>query len=255
MPHVLGSIVMNRTLLIIPTYNEAQGIVALLKAIASEQLEDLDILIVDDNSPDGTVDCVRRYSEEDPFDTIYFLQRPQKQGLGKAYIAGFHWAIAKNYARVIQMDADFSHHPRYLKPMLAAHHQGNAIVLGSRYVDQGGVEDWGLLRRLISRFGCLYAQVILSLPIQDLTGGFKCLHIDVLKQLPLDNLYSSGYCFQIEVTYRAFLQGATIKEIPIIFTDRCLGSSKMSKKIMVEAMWNVIKLRFNAKRFISMGKL
>ncbi len=176
---------------------------------------------------------------------VEVLHREAKTGLGHAYLAGFDRALRGNAELVVEMDADFSHDPRYLEPLLLAAREAD-LVLGSRYVDGGGVEDWGLLRRLISRGGGLYARIILGVPIHDLTGGFKCIHRRVLEAIELETVRAEGYVFQIEVTYRALLAGFRVTEVPIVFRDRSVGTSKMSARIAIEAMWAVPLLRRSA---------
>jgi dolichol-phosphate mannosyltransferase len=223
--------------LIIPTYNEAENLANIVRAAASE-LEravpgDHRILIVDDNSPDGTGAIADSLAAE--FAGVDVLHRPGKSGLGQAYLAGFERALSGGAQWVIEMDADFSHNPRYLPELLAAAQEAD-LVLGSRYVPGGGVRDWGLLRRLISRGGGWYARRILGVEVRDLTGGFKCIRREVLEAIDLQSVRAEGYVFQIEVTYRAVLAGFTVREIPIVFTDRAVGSSKMSSRIALEAM-------------------
>jgi len=198
------------------------------------------IRVVDDNSPDGTGQIADRLAASDS--TVEVLHRATKTGLGHAYLAGFDHALRGEAEVVIEMDADFSHDPRYLGPLLDAARETD-LVLGSRYVEGGGVEDWGLLRRLISRGGCFYARTILGVSIHDLTGGFKCIHRRVLEGIQLETIRAEGYVFQIEVTYRALLAGFRVTEIPIVFKDRSVGSSKMSARIAAEAMLAVPFLR------------
>jgi len=223
--------------LVIPTYNEAENLQAVVAA-ASEQLasaapDGFKILIVDDNSPDGTGriadDLAARY------DWLEVLHRAGKGGLGQAYLAGFARALQAGARLVIEMDADFSHDPRYLPHLLAAAENAD-LVLGSRYVDGGGVRNWGLVRRLVSRGGGLYARLILGVGIRDLTGGFKCIRREVLEAIDLPSVRATGYVFQIEVTYRAILAGFRVVEVPIVFADRTVGTSKMSGRIALEAM-------------------
>ena len=223
--------------LVIPTYNEAENLQAIVAA-ASEQLasaapDGFKILIVDDNSPDGTGriadDLAARY------DWLEVLHRAGKGGLGQAYLAGFARALQAGARLVIEMDADFSHDPRYLPHLLAAAENAD-LVLGSRYVDGGGVRNWGLVRRLVSRGGGLYARLILGVGIRDLTGGFKCIRREVLEAIDLPSVRATGYVFQIEVTYRAILAGFRVVEVPIVFADRTVGTSKMSGRIALEAM-------------------
>ena len=236
-----------RVWVVIPTYNEADNIEGIVRA-TGEALERLvpashHILIVDDNSPDGTGAIADQLAESCP--PVEVLHRPAKTGLGHAYLAGFARALAAGAELVIEMDADFSHDPRYLEPMLEAAHEAD-LVLGSRYVPGGGVEDWGIVRRLISRGGGLYARTVLGVPINDLTGGFKCIHRRVLEAIELETVRAEGYVFQIELTYRALLAGFRVTEIPIVFRDRTAGTSKMSARIALEAMWAVPRLRRSA---------
>jgi len=229
-----------KVLIIIPTYNEAENVESLLSAIHS-QVPDASILIVDDNSPDGTADIVEKLKESDP--RLDILRRPGKMGLGSAYIAGFKYALARDFEAVFEMDADFSHNPAYLPKFLEALKEAD-LVLGSRYVEGGGVENWPLPRKFISIGGSVYSRVILNIPYHDVTGGFKCFRRKTLEALGLDSVRSEGYSFQIEMTYRAHKKGFKIKEIPIIFSDRVGGKSKMSWKIFLEAIYRVWQIRF-----------
>ena len=233
---------LNPKLVIVPTYNEAEVIESFIGEVL-RAYPDTDVLIVDDNSPDGTGGIVDRLSREEP--RIHCLHRSQKQGIGPAYIDGFKWAIQKGYEYIIQMDADFSHDPKYL-PSLFKLAKKYDLVIGSRYVKGGGIENWGVIRKIISRCGSLYAHIILALPVNDLTGGFKCWKKDTLKKIDLDNIATRGYGFQIETTFRAYKKGASIKEFPIVFTDRRVGETKMSRDIFIEAMISVLKLRKGA---------
>ena len=229
-------------LIIIPTYNEKENLGPLLEAIY-EIRPDIHVLVVDDNSPDGTGQLVAEWAEAPQYEgRLFLLRRAGKLGLGTAYIAGFRWALARSYRRILEMDADFSHNPRYLPDLLAAAEEAD-LVLGSRYVPGGGVKNWGFWRRFLSRGGSLYARVLLGLPYQDLTGGFKCFRREVLETLDLGAVRSHGYSFQIELTYRAHCKGFKIKEVPIVFEDREVGKSKMSKHIFLEAVLMVWKLR------------
>ena len=229
-------------LIIIPTYNEKENLGPLLEAIY-EIRPDIHVLVVDDNSPDGTGQLVAEWAEAPQYEgRLFLLRRAGKLGLGTAYIAGFRWALASSYRRILEMDADFSHNPRYLPDLLAAAEEAD-LVLGSRYVPGGGVKNWGFWRRFLSRGGSLYARVLLGLPYQDLTGGFKCFRREVLETLDLGAVRSNGYSFQIELTYRAHCKGFKIKEVPIVFEDREVGKSKMSKHIFLEAVLMVWKLR------------
>ena len=229
-------------LIIIPTYNEKENLGPLLEAVY-EIRPDIHVLVVDDNSPDGTGQLVAEWAEAPQYEgRLFLLRRAGKLGLGTAYIAGFRWALARSYRRILEMDADFSHNPRYLPDLLAAAEEAD-LVLGSRYVPGGGVKNWGFWRRFLSRGGSLYARVLLGLPYQDLTGGFKCFRREVLETLDLGAVRSNGYSFQIELTYRAHCKGFKIKEVPIVFEDREVGKSKMSKHIFLEAVLMVWKLR------------
>ncbi|MCP3101398.1 polyprenol monophosphomannose synthase [Myxococcus sp. K15C18031901] len=231
---------MNRALVCIPTYNERENIEAITLAVLQADAR-VDILVVDDNSPDGTGQIADQLAQKDP--RVRVLHREKKEGLGRAYLAAFRWALAEGYTYIIEMDADFSHDPRYLPGLLDAAEAGADLVLGSRYVTGGGTVNWGVGRQLISRGGSLYARTILGVGIRDLTGGFKCFHRRVLETIDLDSVQSSGYSFQIELTYRTLKHGFTVREVPIIFEDRRVGHSKMSKKIFAEALTLVWKLR------------
>lgn len=198
------------------------------------------IIVVDDNSPDGTGRIADSLAER--FNNLSVIHRPEKQGLGPAYIAGFKKALGSDANFIFEMDCDFSHNPAYIPAFLDA--IGNAdLVLGSRYVQGGRVENWGTLRKIISKGGGIYARLILGVPVYDLTGGLKCFRREVLESIDLDSVSSHGYGFQIELTYRALKKGFRVKEIPITFSDREQGQSKMSKRIVLEAVWLVWKLR------------
>ncbi len=238
---------MARVWVVMPTYNEAANLERIVRA-ADAELErlapgDHRILVVDDNSPDGTGAIADSLAVE--VDAVEVLHRPGKSGLGHAYRAGFGHALAAGAELLFEMDADFSHDPQYLGAMLEAASSAD-LVLGSRYVPGGGVRDWGLARRAISRGGGLYARLILRVDVRDLTGGFKCIRREVLEAIDLDSVRADGYVFQIEVTYRALMAGFTVKEVPIVFQDRTVGTSKMSPRIALEAMWLVPRLRRNA---------
>ncbi|WP_141593992.1 polyprenol monophosphomannose synthase [Myxococcus sp. AB056] len=232
---------MNPALVCIPTYNERENIEAIVQAVLEADPR-VDILIVDDNSPDGTGQLADGLAARDS--RVRVLHREKKEGLGRAYLAAFRWALAEQYTYILEMDADFSHDPRYLSGILDAAEAGADLVLGSRYVTGGGTVNWGVGRQLISRGGSLYARSILGVGIQDLTGGFKCFHRRVLEAIDLDSVKSTGYAFQIELTYRTLRKGFTVREVPIVFEDRRVGHSKMSKKIFAEALTMVWKLRF-----------
>ncbi len=227
--------------LVLPTYEEATNIESLVEQARGKLPADAQILIVDDNSRDGTGEIATRLSEE--HEAVHFLHRPAKEGLGPAYIAGFRRALDGGAGLVVEMDSDFSHEPAYLPRLLEAAERAD-IVIGSRYVPGGGVSDWGPVRRTISRGGSAYAQFILGLQVRDLTGGFKCFRREVLEALDLDAVRSRGYAFQVEMTYRAIELGFEVIEVPIVFRDRQAGSSKMSRSIVLEAIWRVPLLRF-----------
>jgi dolichol-phosphate mannosyltransferase len=231
---------MNRALVCIPTYNEADNIEPITEAVLRAEPR-VDILVVDDNSPDGTGRIADALAAKEP--RIRVLHREKKEGLGRAYLAAFRSALAEGYTYVIEMDADFSHDPRYLPGMLDAAEAGTDLVLGSRYVSGGGTVNWGIGRQILSRGGSLYARTILGVGINDLTGGFKCFHRRVLESIDLDAVRSTGYAFQIELTYRTLKKGFTVRELPIVFEDRRVGQSKMSRKIFLEALTMVWKLR------------
>ena len=217
----------------------------MLGALESVLPETARVLIIDDNSPDGTGAVADSLASELPF--VDVLHRPRKDGLGPAYIAGFRRALADGAELVLEMDCDFSHDPKDVPRLLAAAEDAD-LVLGSRYVEGGRVEDWGALRRFVSSGGSLYARVLLGVGIGDLTGGFKCYRREVLETIDLDAITSAGYAFQIETTYRALRAGFRVTEIPIAFADREAGTSKMSKRIFLEAVWKVPLLRIAALR-------
>jgi dolichol-phosphate mannosyltransferase len=234
-----------RVWVILPTYNEAENIEPLVEAVREQLPESRRVLIVDDDSPDGTGGIADRLAAE--HDDVAVLHRAVKEGLGPAYIAGFREALAGGAELVIEMDADFSHDPAYLPQLLRAAENAD-LVIGSRYVPGGGVTDWGPVRRLISRGGSAYARTALGIDIRDLTGGFKCIRRQVLEAIDLDSIDSLGYAFQVEVTYRAIQAGFRVAEIPIVFRDRREGNSKMTKAIVAEAMWRVPALRKKRRR-------
>jgi dolichol-phosphate mannosyltransferase len=226
-------------LIVVPTYNERENLPLLLGQIF-QQLSQVQVLVVDDNSPDGTGVLADELAAQDP--RIHVLHREGKQGLGKAYVAGFKWALERDFQFVFEMDCDFSHRPEHLPEFLKAVQDAD-LVLGSRYVPGGGTQGWGLSRKIISGGGNLYARTVLGLPYRDLTGGFKCFRRTVLEAIDLDHLLSTGYCFQIELTTRAHARGFRVREIPILFPDRERGASKMSGGIFKEAFLTVWKLR------------
>ena len=228
-----------RALVCLPTYDEVDNLAPMVEAILAAAPE-VDVLVIDDASPDGTGPLADRIAAREP--RVRVLHRAGKEGLGKAYLAGFAWALARDYGLVLEMDCDFSHDPRHLPALLAAAGEAD-LVLGSRYVPGGGTVHWGPLRRLISRGGSLYARLLLGLPIRDLTGGFKCFRREVLEAIDLGSVACRGYAFQIELTYRAFRKGFRVREVPIVFADRRVGQSKMSGSIVREAIWKVWSIR------------
>jgi dolichol-phosphate mannosyltransferase len=234
--------------IVLPTYNERENLPHALKRIrevADGHGLPLHVLVVDDGSPDGTGELADELARELP--DVEVLHRDRKEGLGKAYIAGFRHALAQGAELLFEMDADLSHDAAYLPDFVHHIDQGADLVLGSRYVPGGGVENWSLSRRVISRGGCLYARTILGIPVNDLTGGYKCFRRRVLETIDLDAIATAGYGFQIEMTYRAWQLGFRVDEVPIIFVDRAAGSSKMSNDIVIEAMVNVWRLRFSPR--------
>lgn len=236
---------MEKTLIIIPTYNESENVEKLLEEIYQVK-DNLNILIVDDNSPDKTYEIIERLIDKKYKNKLFILKRNGKLGLGTAYIAGFRWALARDYDYIFEMDADFSHNPKYI-PEFLKEIKTYDLVIGSRYVPGGGVVNWGIIRKFVSRGGSLYSRIILGAPIKDFTGGFKCFKRKTLKNLNLDKIVSNGYSFQVELNYKVWLKGMKIKETPIIFEDRTLGKSKMSKKIFLEAILKVLWMRINKK--------
>jgi dolichol-phosphate mannosyltransferase len=227
-------------LVVVPTYNEAENIADLAERILAQPV-DLDLLVVDDASPDGTGDVVDDLTRKTG-GRVRALHRREKLGLGTAYVAGFRDGLAKGYSFLAQMDADFSHDPDELPRLIGALAHAD-LVIGSRYVRGGGIRNWGPLRRLVSRGGSLYARLLLSLPVADATGGFRAWRRDALVGLGLDKVRSNGYSFQVEMAFRAHRKGARIVELPIVFTDRRVGQSKMSSAIFLEAFLKVPLLR------------
>jgi dolichol-phosphate mannosyltransferase len=238
-----------RIWLVIPTYNEAENVAPIVRAVAQEMTRiapgEHRILIVDDNSPDGTGTLADEIAQE--LEVVEVMHRSNKDGLGRAYIAGFEHALAGGAELVVEMDADFSHDPKHLGALLAAAEDAD-LVLGSRYVAGGAVRNWGVLRKLISRGGSMYARAVLGINVRDLTGGFKCIRRVVLETIDLKSLRADGYVFQIEVTYRAIRSGFRVREVPILFVDRTAGASKMSSMIALEAMLLVPRLRRHQTR-------
>jgi dolichol-phosphate mannosyltransferase len=232
-----------RVTICLPTYNERENIERMLHALCEVLPADGSVLVIDDGSPDGTGELADRLAGE--IANVAVLHRQHKEGLGPAYIAGFRRALADGAELVLEMDCDFSHDPADVPRLLAAAQQAD-LVLGSRYVEGGGVRNWGRLRRFISEGGSTYARVILGTKVRDLTGGFKCIRRAVLETIALDRIDSKGYAFQIETTYRAERAGFRVVEVPIVFVDREKGHSKMSRSIVLEAVWRVPLLRLRA---------
>lgn len=238
---------MSDSLVIIPTYNEKDNVELMIRTVFNLPVP-FDILIVDDNSPDGTAQIVQSLQKEFP-EKLHLLLRKEKNGLGKAYIAGFQWALQKNYNFIFEMDCDFSHNPQDLIRLREACLNNFDVAIGSRYCKGGKVKDWPLGRILMSYFASLYVRSILWIPIHDTTSGFKCYKRKVLETIPLESIQFTGYAFQIEMKYAAYKLGFKLTEVPILFKDREKGQSKMSIKIFREALIGVLKMRFkNYKR-------
>jgi dolichol-phosphate mannosyltransferase len=233
-----------RAVLCLPTYNERENLESMIEALGEVLDTERDrVLVIDDGSPDGTGEIADRLAAE--LGWVSVLHRESKEGIGPAYIAGFRRALADGAELVLEMDCDFSHDPADVPRLIAATGEAD-LVLGSRYARGGGTRNWSLLRRFVSRGGCLYAQVILGLRVRDLTGGFKCFRRVALEALDLEELHAHGYAFQIETTYRVTRAGLRVKEVPITFTERRAGASKMTGSIVTEAMWRVPLLRLRA---------
>lgn len=226
---------------VLPTYDEAENLEKIVPAIAERLPDAHHILVVDDNSPDGTGEIADRLAAERG--DLGVIHRAVKEGIGPAYLAGFARALAGGAETVVQMDADLSHDPAYLPELIAATRQAD-LAIGSRYVRGGGVENWGAMRRAISRGGSTYARMVLGVGVRDLTGGFKAWRSEALSRIDLDQVATRGYAFQVEMTYRALCAGMNVVEVPIVFKDRDLGASKMSRSIFFEAIWRVPALRF-----------
>jgi len=226
-----------RATVCLPTYNERENLERMVRALGEHGVS---VLVIDDNSPDGTGKLADRLAQE--LDHVVVLHRPRKEGLGPAYLAGFKRALADGAELILEMDCDFSHDPADVPRLIAAAEDAD-LVLGSRYVEGGSIRNWGLLRRLVSAGGSLYARAVLGVDVRDLTGGFKCYRRQVLETIDLDAISSRGYAFQIETTYRAIRTGFRVIEIPITFADRDRGASKMSKTIFLEGIWKVPALR------------
>jgi len=227
-----------RVLVIVPTYNEAENIAALIREVRNLDI-DPEILIIDDNSPDGTANIVKTIMERDP--KVHLIERPKKMGLGSAYITGFKWALDRNFDVVVEMDADFSHDPKDIKRLVENLENCDAVI-GSRYVKGVSVVNWPISRLLLSYFANLYARVITGVKIRDLTSGFKAIKTECLRVINLDGIKSDGYAFQIELHFNLWFKGFKVCEIPIIFVERRAGKSKLNKGIIWEAFWMVIRL-------------
>ncbi|OFZ19602.1 MAG: dolichyl-phosphate beta-D-mannosyltransferase [Bdellovibrionales bacterium GWB1_55_8] len=234
-----------RSLIIVPTYNEIENLEALSSAVFSHIPAEVDLLVVDDGSPDGTGKLAEQLASSNP--RLHVLHRAKKMGLGTAYVAGFKWGMEREYDAFIEMDADFSHDPTYLPRMLELLGKYD-FVIGSRYVSGGGTKNWGLGRKILSRGGSFYSRRLLGAPIRDFTGGFNGWKKNVLEKVEFESLRSDGYSFQIELKYRAFLQKFSFIEFPIIFEDRKVGKSKMNRRIVVEALGRVWGFRMRAIR-------
>jgi dolichol-phosphate mannosyltransferase len=235
---------MPRAVLCLPTYNERENLEAMIDALGDVLDTNRDrVLVIDDGSPDGTGEIADRLAAKHPWVSV--LHRETKEGIGPAYIAGFRRALSDDAKLVLEMDCDFSHNPADVPRLIAASDHAD-LVLGSRYAPGGGTANWGLLRRIVSRGGCLYAQILLGMRVRDLTGGFKCFRRATLEAIDLDALSAHGYAFQIETTYRVHKAGLRIDEVPITFVERRAGASKMTSSIVAEAMWKVPLLRLRA---------
>ena len=232
-----------RVLVVVPTYNELANLESILGRLR-DSVPEAHALVVDDGSPDGTGELAEKLAAADS--RVHVLHRPGKAGLGPAYVAGFRWGRAHGYDVLVEMDADGSHAPEQLPRLLAALEDAD-LALGSRYVPGGGGADWGAIRRIVSRGGSWYARRALGLQVRDLTGGFKCFRADVLREIDLPSVRSRGYAFQVELTYRTIVRGLRVVEVPIVFRDRELGTSKMSWRITAEAAWLVPQLRRGAE--------
>jgi dolichol-phosphate mannosyltransferase len=230
-----------RATVCLPTYNERENVERMVRALGEQGVN---VLVIDDDSPDGTGEIADRLAAE--LDFVSVLHRERKEGLGPAYLAGFRRALDEGAELVLEMDCDFSHDPADVPRLIRAAEEGTDLVLGSRYVPGGSIPNWGLVRRIISRGGCLYAQLWLQIRVRDLTGGFKCYRRRVLESIDLDAIHSKGYAFQIEGTYRTLRKGFRVVEVPITFVDREEGGSKMSRAIVLEAIWKVPLIRAQA---------
>jgi len=235
---------MPRAVLCLPTYNERENLEPMISALGDVLDTERDrVVVIDDASPDGTGEIADRLAAQ--LQWVSVLHREHKEGIGPAYIAGFRWALAEGAELVLEMDCDFSHRPADVPRLIAASDDAD-LVLGSRYAPGGGTENWGLVRRFVSRGGCLYAQILLGMHVRDLTGGFKCFRRGALEAINLDALSAHGYAFQIETTYRVRRAGLRVREVPITFVERRAGASKMTGSIVAEAIWKVPLLRLRA---------
>jgi len=235
-----------KLLIAVPTYNEIENIEPIIDSIFEYIPPWADVLVIDDNSPDGTAAAVERQAERYK-SRLHLLKRPEKQGLAQAYLAAFEWGMERGYDVFLEMDADFSHNPAYIPEMLQKI-ESHDVVIGSRNIKKGRVEGWTFLRNLISKGGSLYSRIVLGCPVMDLTGGFNMWSKSALEKIGLNTIISRGYSFQIEMKYKAFLAGCSIAEIPIVFTDRKKGTSKMSRKILLEALVNIWKIKRRSGR-------
>jgi len=234
-----------KILVVIPTYNEKESLPKLVGRLLNLR-PDIEILVVDDNSPDGTGKLAKEFSEQNP--RIHLLAREKKSGLGPAYLAGFEWGLERGFDLFVEMDADLSHRPRYL-PVFFEKIKDCDIVVGSRWMKGGKIANWPYYRVLLSQMAGLYSRIILGVPVYDMTAGYVCYRRKVLETIDLPNVRSDGYCFQIEMKYRALQKGFRVVETPILFTDRKAGNSKISRHIIFEALLKVWWLRFNRRRF------
>ncbi len=237
-----------KAIVVIPTYNEVENVESIVNAVLAT-VENINVLVVDDNSPDGTADVVKRMMETDK--RVHLKVRPGKMGLGTAYCEGFKYCLDNGFEAIFEMDADFSHNPKDVPRLLDELKTNNRdLVIGSRYIKGFNVENWPLSRLILSYGASVYTRLVTGMPIMDATGGFKCFRASALKQINLDEIHSNGYSFQIEMNYRMWVNKFNIKEISIIFTDRINGISKMNKSIIYEAIFMVWKLRFQRKSFL-----
>ena len=232
-----------KILVIVPTYNEGQNIAELIAAIFEQKIQNLEVLVIDDSSPDGTADIVADLQNSNPM--VHLMRRERKMGLGTAYIAGFKYALERGFDLILEMDADFSHDPKALAGLVSASKRYH-LTIGSRYVKGVNVVNWPLSRLLLSMGASLYTRLITGMPLRDCTSGYKCFRRQVLEEIDLDKIQSDGYSFQIEMNFKAWRKKFKIGEIPIVFVDRFAGSSKMSKKIIREAIWMVWKLKLDS---------